>query len=248
MKKDLLRKVGLIVASLLIAGKMSAAEPPAKPWHWDLGSGLEVFKGNTDKVALDGSSDLEWITKQNELLFKLNGVYGETKRIKDANKGDGTLNYDRNFFEKEGLFVFTTPAYDEFQKLDLRWQNGAGLKHSFIKNERYNSSLSVGALYEIEQYSTSNGVDKHDVTRMSFRPKFKAMLNEKNSFTFIGFYQPRVDRWEKDYRLTLDAALEINIFEKLYFEVRVTDEYNEVVPEGTKRNDVGVINSIKLKL
>lgn len=239
------RNASAIFFLILLFVSQARSEEKDKPYKFELAPGITVFKGNTDRVGITGSMDMEWITKMNELVLLVNHAYAETEKVKDANQGDATFTYDFNFLERESLFVFLMPSYNEFQKLDLRLQSGGGYKHTFVKNDIAKISMSAAALYEREDLADDLG--DSNIMRFSFRPKLKFMFGAENSISIIYFYQPRADRWE-DYRMLLDTSVEFQIYKKLFFELKLLDEYNEIVPEGVKRNDVTLINSIKLKL
>ncbi len=243
--KKIYRNIILIFSGLLIALSLSAEEnTEKKPWNFNFGIGFNYNKGNTEKIGCNFSIDLERISKINELILNINSFYSETKDKKDINKGDLTLKYDHNFLKKESFFLFIIPSYNEFQDLKFRLQSGAGLKHTFYKSDRADHSLSGAVLYELKQYLADN--NKNDLTRLSIRPKLKYSFTETNKVYLIIFYQPNINKID-DYRLLLKFILEFNIYKNLFFEFKINDEYNNIVPEGIQRNDLSLINAVKLK-
>ena len=222
-----------------------SAEEKFKPWNFDLSFGINLADGNTDKIGGQSSLQLERISKIDEFIFKINVVYSETENKKDTNKGDLILNYDYDFLKKESFFIFIFPSYNEFHDLKYRIQNGIGLKHTFYKGDNADYSLSGAILYEIKKYLNNDSQD--ELSRLSIRPKLKYSMDSKSTIYFILFYQPKINLW-KDYRILSEFNLELKIFKNLYFEFKVKDEYNNIVLEGIEKNDLFIINSIKLKL
>ena len=239
-----MKKYIIIIIALIFLSNISAEEIK-NPWSFSFALGLNLNKGNTDKIGGSSSIGLERMSQINEFVLKINGFYSETEKKKDTNKGDLTFKYDHNFLKSESFFVFIIPSYNEFQNLKYRLQTGTGLKHTFYKNNQVDYSLSGAVLYEVKQNPGDN--EKDELARLSFRPKIKYSFNESGRAYLVLFYQPKVDEFE-DYRILSEFILEFNIYKKLFFEFKIADEYNNFVPADIKRNDLAVINAIKLKL
>ncbi len=215
-----------------------------KSWNFELLFGLNLHKGNTDKTGGHSSFDIKRFSSIDELILKWNIYYSETSEKKDTHKGDFTVKYDYDFLKKETLFLFVIPSYNEFQDIKIRVQNGLGLKHTFYKNQSLDYSLSCAVLYEIKYFISDD--KNEELIRLSFRPKFKYLFNKSSKLMMILFYQPKVNLI-KDYRILSEFILEFNISGNLFFEFKIIDEYNNIVPIDIKRNDFSIINGLKIK-
>jgi len=237
-------KTFILILCVLINNILFASEKKID-WSLELAFGITLDKGNTDRIGSNFLFDMRRISDIDEFVLNANASYGESEGRKDKNKGELTLKYDYDFFKKESFFIFIMPSYNEFQNLKLRMQNGIGLKHTFYKTKFSDYSLSGAVIYELKQYFDIP--QKDEITRLSFRPKIKYFFNDKSHLYFVLFYQPKIDNCQ-DYRILSKFILEFNIYKKLFFEFRIIDEYNNIVPEGIERNDITIVNSIKLKL
>jgi len=237
-------RILITIIAFLVCAYSITAEENKKLWNFELGMGFSISKGNTEKMGMNSFCYLERITRINEFIFRVNGFYSETEKKKDTNKGDLTLKYDRNFWKKESFFLFIFPSYNEFQDLKYRVQNGIGLKHTFIKADTMNYSISAAFIYELKESLSVS--EKDELIRLSIRPKVKQSFSKSGTLFFVLFYQPALEDF-KNYRLTSDIIFEFNIIKSLFFEFKINDEYNNIVPEGIERNDLSIINSLKIK-
>jgi len=215
-----------------------------KDWGLETSAGFSFSSGNSEKIGLNTSLTFKKFSETHELLLKGSYYYGESKGEKDINKWDGTIMYDFNFLKSESLFLFVFPAGNEFQDLYLRLQSGAGYKHTFYNKKGINLSISLAGLWEFK-YSYARE-DDH-ISRLSFRPKIKIKPNDSFYLYFVLFYQPEIDYW-LDYRIMGEFKMDFRIIKFLFFEVKLIDEYNNIVPENIIRNDFTIINALKFKI
>lgn len=247
MKTQIIKVViiSIIMLSHTYAQVENNKEEDVTKWGFDLMFGLNYQQGNTDKIGGHSALKLDRVSSIDEFLFNANIFYSETHQKKDTHKGDMTLKYDYDFYKKESFFLFIIPSYNEFHNIKYRIQNGIGLKHTFLKNEYHNHSLSGAVLYEVKEYLHIK--EKKEITRLSFRPKMKYLFNKENTLLLIFFYQPKIDQWE-DYRMLLEFSIDFKIIKYLFFEFKILDEYNNIVIDNIERNDITIINGIKIKI
>ncbi len=213
-------------------------------FQFESGLGINLNKGNTDKISERFYLNIIRYTDKLKLLLNLNQIYGESKGIKDTNKGDMTLKCDYDITKQEQPFIFFISYYNQFQDIKLRTQTGIGNKHTFYKSEKVDYSISGAILYETMEYLQNK--DKGYLGRLSIRPKI--IYNFENfKAKILFFYQPQVN-YINDYRMILDINLEFKIIKHLFFEFKIFDEYNNIVPENIKRNDLTSYNGIKFKI
>ncbi len=212
-------------------------------YKWEISFGLKLLKGNTEQVGINSGFTFERLGPDYEFKIKGNHTYGESRGVKDVNKGDGDIRLDVNFLKRFTAFVLFLPGYNEFQKLDLKVSAGGGLKYTFIKNTTGDHSISLALLYDYWKYTEL----EKKMMRFSLRPMHFQKINEVLTLFFIVFYQPDVNNFQ-DYRIFGKLILNFKISKYFSFDVIVTDEYNNIVPSGVKRNDLTLINAIKIKI
>ncbi len=206
-------------------------------------AGISLNKGNTEKIGVAGNFKLDWKTDRLKFILNLSQQYNETSGKKDINNGTMTLKCDYDLTKHEQVFIFFIPTYNEFQDLKLRTQTGIGNKHTFYKNQNYDLSISGALLYETKEYLASR--EKEYLCRLSIRPKVKIKINS-NTFLFMLFYQPQINNFS-DYRVLANITFNFYIIKSISFEFKIKDEYNNVVPQNIKRNDLTSYNGIKFK-
>ncbi len=240
-----MKKFKFIIFLYMLISNTLIAQTNVKLWDFNFTFGINLDKGNTERIGCSISLDIKRSSKVDKFIINMNAYYSESENKKDKNKGDFTLKYDYDFLKNESFFIFILPSYNEFQNLKLRMQNGIGLKHTFYKTSKADYSLSGALIYELKQYLDVE--KKEEINRLSLRPKIKYSFNKGGKFYFVMFYQPKIDEWQ-DYRILSEFILEFNIYKNLFFEFKVTDEYNNIVLQDIKRNDLSIMNSIKLRL
>lgn len=238
--RQTLRSVNLFVGLLLLAGSCPGAEE--SPWKRSVEFGYSASTGNTETMRLSSKMHVSVEIKKYE--FSLSGAahYGKSKGARDLNKGFVQVKFD---YLPEGVFspfLFGQTEYDQFKELDWRAYAGVGAKYAFYKTESSDISISDAVLLEGQKFKS---IDSERTFRNSLRFKLKQKIAEGSDVTFWIFHQPNFEEWE-DYRIIAEAVLTTEITEVFALKFSFADNYENLVPAGTERNDTETVASLKL--
>ncbi|NIP78861.1 MAG: DUF481 domain-containing protein, partial [Gemmatimonadetes bacterium] len=118
--------------------------------------------------------------------------YGRSEGEDVAQNLQGTLTFDVWPEARWSPFLFATGEQDPFRKLDLRLNGGAGLKHTFWRDDWDEVSLSGAVLYSYENLEVADTLGD-GITRMalwSWRVRGRRELSEGSRLEQVVFYQP----------------------------------------------------------
>ncbi|OQP57170.1 hypothetical protein A3860_11445 [Niastella vici] len=102
-------------------------------------------------------------------------------------------------------------------KVDNRFQAGAGVGYSFVKNANANLELSDGLLFETVDLSIPDqrGQTSYQIVRNSARLKYRFIIKGIFRFEGTNFYQPSLSDGS-DYILKLNNNFSVNLYKWLH--------------------------------
>lgn len=199
-----------------------------KKWSMILGAGYIDKEGNTDSMDLNYSAAVKF--DDNITTFKINylGYYGETKDIKDENKGYAQLNFDHFLFSRVEFFSFVMYDYNAMIQMRQRNTSGVGFKFILIGNEYLLADLSAAYGYQYEKFKEQ---DKNDEWRFSVRARAELFPKSKKfTIRYYSYYIPEAG--EKDnYRIINDVFLYTNIAGSVGIRAGYRRDFNTYTPE-----------------
>jgi hypothetical protein len=219
------RPVGTVLLALLAlvpsAAAQEAEEPEGEPERWEAEVGLAFTSsgGNEDLTVLTteaGISRLE--TSVYELAVNSRFRYGRSDGRDVAQDLHGSINLDLWPEARWSPFLFATGEKDPFRKLDVRFNGGAGLKHTFWSSDRDEVSLSGAVLYSYENLevadSLGDGITR--VALLSWRARARRELSEGSRVEQVVFYQPAWNELD-DYLVESRTSARLAFSEQLAF-------------------------------
>lgn len=194
---------------------------------------LSGQSGNTERTNYSLSTFNKFSNSKHSLLLIASYAYGESAGERDLNRGHTHIRLTRRSERPVFLEIFNQFQFSEFQRLDLRILNGAGLRYKLIKNERTSFYAGTGVFYEIEELKGLEGVD-------TFRGNFYLSLvykpSDRLTFTLTDYYQPILDGL-KDFRTQADLGLLNKLTDKLSLGLTVSYSYDSRPPEEVEKTD-----------
>lgn len=198
------------------------------------GLAIDGEMGNSEQASGTFSNLAALLFDESESLMMANYSYGESRGLRDTNKGSLHLRHTRLLKEWPDPEVFTQVEFDEFQLIELRTLYGAGARFSLLQSTHNSLVVGAGAFYEVqklEDVETKRGV------RANLYLSHLLKIEQRLSLSFITYYQPYIDE-VADYWLRPSFALEYSILKSLGFSLSLDYSYNSRPAPGVKTGDL----------
>ena len=198
------------------------------------GLAIDGEMGNSEQASGTFSNLAALLYDESESLLMANYSYGESRGLRDTNKGSLHLRHTRLLKEWPDPEVFTQVEFDEFQLIELRTLYGAGARFSLLDSLANSLVVGVGAFYEVqrlEDIQTKRGV------RANLYLSHLLKIDKKLTLSFITYYQPYIDE-VSDYWLRPSFALEYSLLKSLSFSLALDYSYNSRPAAGVKTGDL----------
>jgi putative salt-induced outer membrane protein YdiY len=158
----------------------------------------------------------------------------------------GLLSGQANFFVIEDGFLYgrSEYSYDKIKELDRRLDSGLGAGYNVWRREEDFAAIEAGVTYIDSNYSD----DQRDHgLYLRLAQNGALQINERVTFIESVEYKPKFEDFN-DYLLTAEAALRVSLMGSVYFQLTVTDRYDNNAPAGIERNDISMIGSLGVSL
>lgn len=200
--------------------------------------------GNVDRNNFSFQSLNKYQSKKAEFLLTGSYTYGESASVRDVNQGYTHIRYtyitdNPVFFEFFNQFQFS-----EFQRLDLRILNGAGLRYKIFKEEKFFLFAGTGGFYENEKIQ--GFMDNNDF-RANLYLSLVLKPSENILISLIEYYQPLVDNL-KDFRLQFDLDFQSKLTKKLSIGTKFNFSHDSEPPPTVELSDFSYMFSINYTL
>ena len=245
----------------LLAMAMAAAAAQAQPkpdglWRGTGGVALSITSGNTDTQALNLAVDMASATATDMITLGGGINYGKSKAAgvtsTTANKWSGAGQYDYNLSPKVFVFGKLGLEGDDLIDLSLRTTLAGGVGYKLIESKELNFSLFGGLGYSTDTYDRRKTIAGK--TSKSFN-RSSLFLGEESAHVLSATtsFKQRLEVYpglsgDKAQILKFTAGLGVAMSSTMSLNVGLTDNYNSKSPAGVKKNDMGFITGINVKL
>lgn len=203
---------------------------------------------NKEELSLINFSAIhQYKTKdlQNYFLILANLEYSKANGDELSNAGLLHFRYNRKINSKLKLEAFLQYQYNRILGINMRNLIGVGPRYKINKSSKL--MLYIGSVFMQEFERTLE-----DKTRsyqrlsnyLSFTLKNRQNTVELNS---VMYYQPNVTYW-KDYRLSSQTSLAVNITSKLQFTTNLNYGFDAFAPINVSKRNILISNGLKLNL
>jgi hypothetical protein len=220
---------------------------------FNAGTTLALKSGNTEYTAIKGTGRIDYNGEAFDYFVVGNFVYKSTSNEKIENQGFVHLRAMWSFAPRTNLEMFAQRQYDEFIDLNARNLAGAGIKYGLLRacsrkdsTHTFDVNLSVGFMYETEEYDLDEGIVGIYLWRSTNFISFDWLLKEKLNLTGVVYYQPALKDFG-DYRLSAEAGLEIEIAKRLFLVTSFTYRYISRPIAKVKNFDLSLENGIRFQ-
>lgn len=224
-----------------------ALKPPGPSLPAALGPFLQTVHGKT-QVGVDlgfGTKDRQLYTGQLQATHVLNRLqntldylvaYGKADQTLSANRMDGALRTTFDLGRERRVYLFNKAAagYDQVRKIDLSYEEGAGLGYKLVMRPNLLMTVETGGQFHEYRYADGTAKDSISVTfgeSVVWKITPKLTLTEKLQFL------PDINDFA-DYRVRLDVNLSYPLWKQLTLNLNVIDLYDSRPPADVRRNDL----------
>ncbi|MDQ6966003.1 MAG: DUF481 domain-containing protein [Mariprofundaceae bacterium] len=194
--------------------------------------------GNSDKINGEAGGRLVWVHGPHTEMLVGSYAYGKSRGKRDTNKSFLHLRHRYALDNSLDAEAFGQAQQNEFARLKLRTLLGGGLRWGQMDTD-WTVYLGLGSFYENETLRSSAANTAPPRTRLwrgnAYGTLFYA-FNERVGFQNTVYFQPA---WKgtADYRLLENAALTVNLSEKLDLRLSIEVEKDSRPPTGIKSTD-----------
>lgn len=214
--------------------RWSDAEPG---WGGDVEARFAVASGNTEYLEFTGGARLQFVAERHR-------VRGFTNTsIRDANDervAESFLAHVRHNYRLTPVFstlVFLQHSSDRFRRLERRTLAGGGTRIDVVREEAWEASLGLSAMYEGEEFTDDPSGDIEHEFRGSFFASAIGNVTETLRVDLSAFYQPLFSDWRDD-RVFLASSLRTDLVGALDLVVRFDLTHESRPPEDVEPTDV----------
>lgn len=198
--------------------------------------GLDTKRGNTYKDAYKASVNLNYDNNVNYVTWlRISGEYGEANEVEDTNKMYAHLRYIHKLSEEVLRYeLFLQAQDDKFKALNYRGVAGLGLRAKIFNTPIGGKGyFGLGAMYEeINYIDPSIDPDESNV-RINSYLAYSLNFSKNSSLAYTIYYQPMIDEF-KDYVMTNDLELILEIYQKVYLKFSISYDRDSRPPNGVQ--------------
>ncbi len=253
MNRMIIAGVTVLVAGVVMAleTKPVATEPVA-PWNTSVAAGVNLSRGNTRTMLLNGGVKSDFRKDANEASLGVEGNYGETEvTAADGTKETrGNVENARGYADYRRMLNAHTYGYlnsevrnDTIAEIDYRFIIGPGIGQYLIRGDSQNLAAELGAAYIKEKVA---GVEDD---KMALRVAEKYDLKMSTTSTLWESVEclPAFDDFG-DYLITAEVGAEAAMNSRLSLRLVLQDKYDSTPGAGMKKNDLVLIGGLSFKL
>lgn len=211
-------------------------EKRARKWSAKVEGGFRGARGNTERVAIQGRSEVRHEAGGFRKILTLEGNFVEEDGRQRQNEVLGGLRLEKDVSERWLTFGEVSAEHDAFEQLDLRLIATAGMGYFLIRQKREVLKASFGAGVKQENF-TSGAKDSQGVVTLGY--EYRRDLNSYLKFVNTLKFDPTFSDPFGDFRLDGRASLEIALARSSKWSVRVgiRNQYDSSPQPGVKKLD-----------
>jgi putative salt-induced outer membrane protein YdiY len=212
-----------------------AAEAATRKWTFKVGLNVGGKSGNTDKSDTEINASAKLKGPNDTLKIYTLITKGESDGEKTDNEIIAGVSYNTKFSDKFGWYVRTEGEKDDFEDIDFRSTNAAGLSYLFCDSEKFTLDSRLGLAYRYESYFDDSSEEFPGIDvglDLEWQMTQWATLNSEIT------YLPSFDDFGS-YILKQDTGVEmpIGLSERWMLRLGISNDYNSEPEEGKDELD-----------
>jgi len=214
--------------------RWSDAEPG---WTGDVEARFAVASGNTEYLEFAGGASLQFVTPRHRVRGFTNASVRDANDERVAESLQAHVRHNYRLTPVFSTLVFVQHSSDPFRRLERRTLAGGGTRIDVVREEAWEASLGLSAMYEGERFTDDPSGDVEDEFRGSFFASAIGNVTETLRVDLSAFYQPLFSDWRDD-RLFLASSLRADVVGALDLVVRFDLTHESRPPVDVAPTDV----------
>jgi putative salt-induced outer membrane protein len=210
--------------------------------HGSIQVGTDLGFGTKDRQLYTARAQATYAKNRLQNGLDFNVAYGKTDKELSANRLNGEMRTTLDFGQDRKAYAFNIAAagYDQIRKIELSYDEGAGLGYKPLSRSNLVASLEAGGQYH--QYLYTDRTSKENIST-SFGQALTWNISRKLIFKQKAQFLPDVNDFG-DYRLRIDASLSYPLWKSLTLNLNLIDLFDSRPPRGVRRNDLTIQSSL----
>jgi hypothetical protein len=223
---------------------VSAPQPASwrTNWHGQVQLGADLGFGTKDRQLYTARAQAVYARNRFQNGIDYAFAYGRTDRDLAANRMNGEMRTTIDFGQDRRLYAFNSAGvgYDEVRRIDLTYEEGAGLGYKFLSRSNILGTLETGSQYHRYLYTGHTTKENVSITlgqALAWNITPKLVFKERAQFLpdYADF---------GDYRLRFEASLSYPLWKSLTLSLNVIDLYDSRPPNGVQPNDLTIQSAL----
>ena len=228
--------------AILTAPKPTQTNAP-KRWTGQVEVGLDVLHSTSTRDIFHGRAKLTYVKDRFRNVTDLSGAYGRTDGVVDADRVDGANKIDFDLKARWYVYNQAWVGYDHVRKIDLGYEEGAGVGYHLWKSATFVENVELGFDYHAEDRTDNQDMHRF-YGRLGENGSWK--INRRLFFDHRIEYLPSVED-ASQYRLRGEANLRYALIQNLSFNLTLLDSYDTAPAQGVTPNDLQIRSSVGVK-
>lgn len=211
-------------------------------WHVNLQIGSDMGFGTSDRQTFYGNATAQhkWDRVRNAATFS--AAYGQVNKIQSANRMDGSIKTEVDVGTKRKVYAFNLAGagYDEVRRLDLQFQESAGMGYKIFQKPKFNMNGELGAQYQGFYYANS---PDRDVYSIRFGEDLTWVISQKLTIRQTLAFMPSVDDFT-DFRVRYTMNFSYPLLKRTTLNMNIIDDYDSRPAFGVNNNDLTIQTTI----
>lgn len=218
-----------------------------KRWNVEIMAGADLQSNQKDYENYNGSFKFNYNGPSFRDIVSYNAYYGKTEKVVSMNKMDGSWRIEHDFSKDRKIYVFNSigGGFDEVRKVDIDFQDSAGIGYKVIKTSTFTMNGELGANYEEQFFSDETRKDylsARVAEDASWAVSKKITLAEK-----VEYYPRLTSLGDYVFRVEGSANLKLNESGSIFFNTSIIDVYDTRPAKSVVPNDFQLRSSVGVK-
>lgn len=260
-----LRQTSVVACTLLTATIFFAADIPLQPlqqlaqqskdllpppnaglkkpaWKSSLALGLSLARGNKDALLLNGNFQTQRKSAVNELLFGLDGAYGEDSGTKNYEQLHVYSQFNHYFTRRFYNFLRVDGLHDGIKNIDYRLTVSPGVGYFLLPQTNLTLAVEVGPSFVLDRQGGHE--ETYAAARLAERLEYK--FNPTTRLWENVEVIPQLNRSE-NFIINAEVGVETSVTKELGLRVYLQDSFVNQPAAGYKNNDLRLISGVSYK-
>lgn len=223
-------------------------EVTARGFSAHVGATLSGSAGNTDGVTA-GSNLLLGVAGGPHLAYlSASGDYSRVNQTTLVAKSFAHLRYNYQLAHPLWAEVFTQIETDRFRRIKDRELLGTGPRFGIVQSDQVGLFYGTAAMLEhtVLNADIAGSDTRQTVVRWSNYVALGYEPDDRVQLTETTYVQPRFDRF-RDYHLLSVLSLGFKVANHLGTSILGSVRYESIVPDGVRRADMEIKDSVELR-